>query len=1079
MFHAQDTPTPQDVTTEDAPRRRQTREIYPEQCEVVGGPIPNPLKGETWESLYPNRDATAKPKTQGPLDPNLPVTRSEPLPVPAPPSGYPAGPLTRPSPPEPRTKNYPWSHIQPTEIVQPTEAVLRATGKAAPRKRTAKAANNIAPAPVAPAPAVPPVAQPVAEPVAQPPAEPVTQPIVQQAAADYSAYGQLWDGAARVAEPEAKLLLQHARLLGKIAEVRSVERRITGDDVRAYFAAHNIAEPIIPPLLPPLTEAEATTIVDTLLSNGLHLLPLHRGSKAPVEAGWQHAAALPRDAAISTLTVDGNVGWHVGASNKVVVDAEDAAATAAMVAAGYAPSIATANGVDPTSTKFGGRHFVFDVPEGTDPATLRSVLQLPLNGGAADVLAGARYAVAPGSQLYEARGGRYAALASWASGTTNGVAPAWLWGHGEAPTPVAELAGALAPRGARVRTASPEGDALTQAIDEIPWSEWLERYDVDGKLSLSGYDGVCGCDVYGYSRAQSGPRSVLLHDGCPYGRKAMAFSGTLIADWGREAGSRLQLAAFLSGKSAGEIMREVGIGGGVDPHALAGKPEPDDVGTHEDSDNDDDEDDDDAEKTVKPVAGAIPAPSGAWVRTVAQADHAGWPRLPCVNVYGQKVHAWHNKAIYPLGHPHAPDLIEAIMNFSDVTRFWFHRAREFHAPAGPIAAYYTYLIRLGLRLPAAFSLDGGPVAFNLARYGQSGGGKSASVTCAMSVPMGPPPWWKPEFPGVIDEAPPMWDVNFTLGSGEVLKSLLTEKDADGVIAWKKHPCIWIEEAESEAFYERADRGGSTIIPELNKAYTRELLGTSTLSGGFDPLELAPYNVYWSGAIQDTVWVKLTGSMSGWVQRNVACSTDDLWFGFDCGVAAPPVGYLPPGLPVLPEPDPLGRHGFTYCEEVREATQALKAATGFITMEASDGRSTHRLWNRKRVAAHVALSLGTTHIDARIWEHAGYLMEHHDRVVAMADAAAVRVGDVEDLTKGKRRAVERAGEEAASDELSKRCRGDIVTALREAGGRLKREQCRLKVHSTARGRFRGEEFELIRSKVVALETVGRSRYLVLL
>jgi P4 family phage/plasmid primase-like protien len=561
MFHNQNTPTFEDVTTADT---------GPEWTPVTDSePLPIPLPVGTTVSQF-----TAEPKpvsarrrlTDG-IAPEVPIyaaatRRKAAAAKAAPPKAPGAAPVQR-------AEIQPGSEIAgggvDTSAVRaaiearlggpvPAPAPAPAPRKPRkPRKAKAAAATPATPAPVAPAPPA------RVEPAAVAPA-------------DYSTYGELWAGAARVAKPEAKLLLQHAGLSDKLPEVRSVERVITGTDVRAYLATHGVAEPTIPPLLPPLTEAEAAAIVDTLLSHNLHLLPLHPESKAPVERDWPNAAAPPREASISALTGSGNIGWNVGASNKIVVDAENAAATAAMVAAGYVPSIATANGVDPTSPKHGGRHFVFDVPAGADPTTLRSVLQLPLNGGTVDLLAGARYAVAPGSQLWEARSGRYAALEPWASGTTNGPAPAWLWGHGEAPAAVAELAGALAPRAARVRTASPEGDALTQAIDEIPWSDWLERYDVDRLLSYSGVDGTCGCDVAEYAAAKSGPRSVLLHDGCAYGYMAKAFSGTLIADWGREAGSRLQLAAFLSGKSAGEIMRELGIGGG------GGFAEPDDAG---------------------------------------------------------------------------------------------------------------------------------------------------------------------------------------------------------------------------------------------------------------------------------------------------------------------------------------------------------------------------------------------------------------------------------------------------------------------------------------------------------------------
>lgn len=191
-------------------------------------------------------------------------------------------------------------------------------------------------------------------------------------------------------------------------------------------------------------------------------------------------------------------------------------------------------------------------------------------GGADEVVLRrhSRYAVAPGSQLFGARAGRYGVHAEFAAGQTNGPAPLWLWGLGDepAPEPVAELAGVLVPKPKREYVPNPISDRITQAVDAIDWDEWLAY--CNGKLFFFGYDGSCGCGVYTYVNSTSSPRSVILHEGCEHGYGAHAFSGTLQGDWGREHGSRLQLTAFLAELSERELARafDIDLGRG----ALAG-----------------------------------------------------------------------------------------------------------------------------------------------------------------------------------------------------------------------------------------------------------------------------------------------------------------------------------------------------------------------------------------------------------------------------------------------------------------------------------------------------------------------------
>ncbi len=415
----------------------------------------------------------------------------------------------------------------------------------------------------------------------------------------YAQHGQLWpaDTQRKFFSPEVDLLARHAGIIrdGKLAEVRSVDRMIRMADVQQYMLAHGIEHPTIPEPEPALTPEAAAWYVDVAQRNGLRLMALPNGVKGANTTGWDDLEALTRDQAIAHLAGGGNLGWDVGRSRKVVVDCEDQRSTAAMIAAGYQPSVATANGLDPLGQKHGGRHFILDVPPGIADAQLRTKLSVDLGGGKCDILAApfeetvevrqvmggrhtvevrnrhARYAVAPGSWLTEVRlldrsqAGRYGPMTGFAEGTTTRPAPLWLWGLGDepAPAPVAELAGVLTTRVKKPYKPNPKSDRITQEIDGIDWDIWLSF--CNGKLVFFGYDGGCGCGVYSYVGATSSPRSVILHEGCEFGYGAHSFSGTLAAEWGQEHGSRLQLASFLSGMSERALAAEVGVDLGGNP----------------------------------------------------------------------------------------------------------------------------------------------------------------------------------------------------------------------------------------------------------------------------------------------------------------------------------------------------------------------------------------------------------------------------------------------------------------------------------------------------------------------------------
>jgi len=326
----------------------------------------------------------------------------------------------------------------------------------------------------------------------------------------------------------------------------------------------------LPEPLPPLDAGMARAYVQRPLAMGGHLMRLAAGSKTPVDSAWQHAPALTEDEATDWLVRGENLGVNLlrsGDTGWAVLDAENSAATAILTAAGLIPTAVTANAQDRTTDKFGGCHVWMRLPADIDPASLKSTLQLKLDGGGLiDILVGTRYVVAPGTVLDQAPGYRYAFAATGAAMNPEvwfEAAP-WLI-DASAPSPgspgIEPLLGVLRPKRREKRAPSPDGDPLTAQVDEVPWEDWL---DGDPRVQILGGDGGCGCPVFHWASAST-QRSGILHEGCELGSGMHAFSGTLTSVLGAEHMSRLHFAAWLHGLKTADAARRVGIEIGSKP----------------------------------------------------------------------------------------------------------------------------------------------------------------------------------------------------------------------------------------------------------------------------------------------------------------------------------------------------------------------------------------------------------------------------------------------------------------------------------------------------------------------------------
>lgn len=326
----------------------------------------------------------------------------------------------------------------------------------------------------------------------------------------------------------------------------------------------------VPPPAPDYDDTAAQYVIHRMIELGFHLVKLHPGRKKPMGAAWnspETTPALTEDQALAHVRAGGGLGVLLGPSNLIVLDAENQAATDALIAAGLVPVLYTAKGIcgafqtacDPRFDKRGGAHFWIPVPEHLRGKILEGVPQADLGGGAlVDVLVGMRQAVVPPTALIAAGGWRYTAKGGnpiWSGEDlpAGDVAAPWLF---DATAPCPESVRALHGRiGERVRTqgtAGPRSEAsteLSEQLDAVPWDQVLALDPVSRAEDWADDDPECGCAVIHWRGAVT-RKSATLHN-CDRGVFVRVWSDTAAAELGlgddQRTMSKAQLAAALLG----------------------------------------------------------------------------------------------------------------------------------------------------------------------------------------------------------------------------------------------------------------------------------------------------------------------------------------------------------------------------------------------------------------------------------------------------------------------------------------------------------------------------------------------------
>ncbi|WP_396909836.1 bifunctional DNA primase/polymerase [Mycolicibacterium sp.] len=332
----------------------------------------------------------------------------------------------------------------------------------------------------------------------------------------------------------------------------------------------------VPPTSPAQNPAVNAVVIARMIELGFHLVRLHPGTKHPIGLRWNDPAvtpALTADEAIAHVESGGGLGVLLGPSMLIVIDAENAAAVAALATLGLRPVLYTAKGrcpvtCDPRADKRGGGHYWFRYGADFDRSRLRNLGQRKIgDGGVVDVLATpGSMAVVPPTALVEAGGWNYSADGSnpiWPGGQAElddlPAPPEWLLDASvECPAGFKEIHGGLGPKLAQERGPRDEhSQELTDQIDDVPWDAITA---LDDRLEDWGdSDPDCGCDVRHWRGAEK-RKSATLHD-CSRGKFVHIWSLTMMADLrlgDKSSLSPISLACVLLGKEdRGSDFREV------------------------------------------------------------------------------------------------------------------------------------------------------------------------------------------------------------------------------------------------------------------------------------------------------------------------------------------------------------------------------------------------------------------------------------------------------------------------------------------------------------------------------------------
>jgi hypothetical protein len=494
------------------------------------------------------------------------------------------------------------------------------------------------------------------------------------------------------------------------------------------------------------------------------------------------------------------------------------------------------------------------------------------------------------------------------------------------------------------------------------------------------------------------------------------------------------------------------------------------------------------EPEAEAPAPAQVSPAGRqWVTTAEQAQAAGWPTSYAYDEEtGEIDTTWdcYDQTLFPYGHPAAPDLLEAVFNHNDFTRWVFHKAREDSPEStSPFALLFRECIRAGVRCYSDVTANGASLGTDVLFCGESGKGKGIVNHPAKRHKLN-----GPKVLGEVITQPNLiekdWDKTHKVGSGQAAGDTLLTKAKDdkgddlGYWRLKKFPVVHIHDDEGRTLVKAAEQKGSILTDVLCTMWGGyEDFSGDTRSHG-EVLIDGRYHVFYTSGMQAEAWARLKSPEfgTGFRQRLWASDVCDPWVDLNFpNIPKPPPGYTPPeDLPVFPSESAV----FTFCDAMYEEKKRAKLNKGKNRTQADKRNDPHEFQLRIRLAALLALRVEQSfHVSEGIWEMSKLLRhEHHRRTVAYMDAEAAAMREEELVRVGHERADTDSGFHDRKETNLIECRSRVLQFVRNGGGYVRRGAARDALPSRLKGLFPTAVEDLVKRHDLLEVSQGRMNML---
>lgn len=743
-----------------------------------------------------------------------------------------------------------------------------------------------------------------------------------------------------------------------------------------------------------------------------------------------------------------NLGLALTGKNLIVVDADTASAVAHLQRL-YAnwtggddlpTPTETTPGVQTTDgqwTHKNGGHWFFWVESGLPEGTRD--LSIGTGDEQVSVLAGAKYVVtAPSMRAegsYELVGGVY-----------------------DAPPTLVDLVTERASKRAFKDNASDSG--LSEAkvveaevVEDNPIDQWARQFTWDYVLpqygwSPTGQTDSCGCPIFTAPGNHASPKSATAHQcGCSEYDTSAGHGPVHIwtdnpppqlAEWIDKTGSRtLSMVQFAAAMEAGGDVRTLlhsvnvplpdnadwaaapgqKLAGGLVPAATSSAPVPattDDLVVAEDDTTPD------QDEVYRRVVAEVEAELG---RTLNETESR---RLHKAVAKGHNPYS----RMFPLGYHSELSLVRRIVNFSPQTRAIFHASQRGDRTGQPVTAVVAELLRIGRRAPVSLRTPTGePLSSYMVAVGKSGSGKTTTLTKYTPWPIIDPFW---DTHGLVthDEL----DRTRAPGSGEALvdfflDSFETEDPETGKKKTEKvmkdDPSIMLFTDEVAGLVSAAGRDGSTIASMLTSAWSEAPIGSNTRSHGETRVE-GKYSLFLKGGLQPKkASAYLALADIGIVQRTITLPAAWVWSRIDLGIPDP--GDVPPPSLTIAE-----NTRMSACNALYEAVEDAEILSAIDTADDEDDVDSHLLAVRIRLASLATLLHSTLHVDEKLWEWSGWVIDVHRRTRAWLQAACVEAEAEEAHRQGRLYAHRKTGEAAETGDLMSQTASRVLGLITRAG-----------------------------------------------